>query len=87
MTALGDGTSITGGSGHMQLRALLEVLAPFALAVGVWIWSTMFRSSRRFMRKNRKRARQSESEGTPMVCEMESDPRGAASRQQDLTGA
>ena len=87
MTALGDGTSITGGGGQMQLRALLEVLAPFALAVGVWIWSTMFRGSRRFARKNWARARQAESEGTPVLCEMESGPPGAASRQQDLTGA
>jgi hypothetical protein len=81
MTALGDGSSITGGSGHMQLRALLEVLAPFALAVGVWIWSTMFRGSRRLSKRNWAAARPSESQGIPVLCEMESDPRGPSNQQ------
>jgi len=59
----------------MQLRALLEVLAPFALAVGVWIWSTMVRGSRRLSRRKWAAPQQPHGEGIPLLYSMESDPR------------
>lgn len=65
----------------MQLRALLEVLAPFALAVGVWFWSTMRRGAGRFWRRKWAAPRRPESQGIPMLYEMESDPRAEMDRK------
>lgn len=72
MTALGDATSVTAAGGGMQLRAMLEVLAPLALAVGVWAWSTLRRGARRGSRRNWGAPGQPQSQGMSMLYDMES---------------
>lgn len=76
MTALGDGPSLATSGGQMQLRALLEVLAPLALAVGVWMWNAWFRGARRSSRRNTTPPRRSENLGMPMMLDMESGSQG-----------
>lgn len=76
MTALGDGPSLASSGGQMQLRALLEVLAPLALAVGVWMWNAWFRGTRRSSRRSAAPPRRSESVGMPMMFDMESGTQG-----------
>lgn len=64
----------------MQLRALLEVLAPLALAVGVWMWNAWFRGTRRSSRRSAAPPKRNENLGMPMMLDMESGSRGNSKR-------